>query len=134
MKCNIENVICDMKNKNKSEIGYRNLLAWQVADQLAKKIYQVTLSFPKHELYGITSQLRRSALSVALNIVEGYARNNKNEFKQFLRVALGSLAEVGYLLELSKEQGFLPQERFVELMDLRNQCGQLLWKLYLSKT
>ena len=105
-----------------------------MADQLAKKIYQVTLSFPKHELYGITSQLRRSALSVALNIVEGYARNNKNEFKQFLRVALGSLAEVGYLLELSKEQGFLPQERFVELMDLRNQCGQLLWKLYLSKT
>lgn len=123
-----------MKEKNENQIGYKKLLAWQIADQLAKKVYEVTLFFPKQEVYGIISQLRRAALSVPLNIVEGYARNNKNEFKQFLRIALGSLAEVGYLLEFSKEQGLLTEEKFVELMDLRNQCGQLLWKLFISQT
>lgn len=114
--------------------GYKNLLVWQIADELAKKIYKTTNEFPTNELYGIISQLKRASLSVPLNIVEGYARNSKKEFRQFLKIALGSVAEVGYLLEFSYEQGFLQEESFKELMTLRDQCGQLLWKLFKSQS
>lgn len=114
--------------------GYKKLIAWQIADKLAKKIYQATIKFPPSELYGMTSQLRRAGLSVPLNIVEGYARYNKNEFRQFLKIALGSLAEVGYLLEFSLEQKFLKEKDFEELMSSRDQCGQLLWKLFKSQS
>lgn len=114
--------------------GYKNLLVWQIADELAKKIYKATNKFPTNELYGIISQLKRASLSVPLNIVEGYARNSKKEFRQFLKISLGSVAEVGYLLEFSFEQGFLKEETFKELMDLRDQCGQLLWKLFKSQS
>lgn len=114
--------------------GYKNLLVWQIADELAKKIYKATNKFPTNELYGIISQLKRASLSVPLNIVEGYARNSKKEFRQFLKISLGSVAEVGYLLEFSFEQGFLKEETFKELMGLRDQCGQLLWKLFKSQS
>lgn len=109
--------------------GYKRLIAWQIADELAWYIYGVTHKFPKHELYGITSQLRRAALSVALNIVEGYARNSKNEFRQFLRVALGSLAEVDYLLQFSLRSKYLSREEFVKALELKEKCGSVLWKL-----
>jgi len=120
--------------KNSHFLGYRNLIAWQVADELAKAIYKITLSFPKHELYGLTSQLRRAALSVPLNITEGFARNNKNEFRQFLRIALGSLAEVEYLLEFALFQRYLTQKEFDQISILRKRCGQILWGLYKSQT
>ena len=114
--------------------GYKNLLAWQMSDKLAKEIYKVTDIFPKSELYGITSQIKRAALSVPLNIIEGYARNSKNELRQFLKISLGSLAETGYLLEFSFNQKYLSKEEFEKLMDLRNQCGSLLWKLFKSQS
>lgn len=66
-----------MKRKtNEYSPGYKKLLAWQVADKLAREAYRITASLPKAELYGLTSQLRRASLSVPLNIIEGYARNN----------------------------------------------------------
>jgi four helix bundle protein len=119
---------------NKNAAGYKKLIVWQKADELAKKIYKITNKFPSNELYGIISQLKRASLSVPLNIVEGYARASKNEFRQFLKIALGSLAETGYLLEFSYEQGFLLNKDFEELMMLRDQCGQLLWKLLKSQS
>ena len=122
-----------MRRKTETS-GYRKLIAWQVADKLAKAVYEETSSFPKEELYGLTSQLRRAALSVPLNIIEGYARNSKNEFRQFLRIALGSLAEVGYLLEFSFAQNYLKETEFKELISLRNRCGKLLWKLFQSQS
>ena len=88
-------------------IGYRRLIAWQLADKFAWEVYKFSDEFPRNETYGLTSQLRRSALSVALNIVEGYARNSRNEFRQFLKISLGSLAEAGYLLEFSLKRGYL---------------------------
>lgn len=112
---------------------YKKLLVWQVADELAKKVYLLTRSFPKSELYGLTAQLRRSALSVALNIIEGYARSSKNEFRQFLRIALGSLAETTYLIEFAYEQQYLSKSDYESLINLRNRCGQLLWKLFKSQ-
>ena len=72
--------------------GYKKLKVWQKADELALAIYIESKKFPKEEIYGITSQLRRAALSVPTNIVEGSGRQNKKEFRQFVNIALGSLA------------------------------------------
>ena len=83
------------------EAGYKKLIVWQKADELAYQIYLTTKTFPKEEIYGITSQLRKAALSVPTNIVEGYGKQSKNELRQFLNTALGSLAEVEYLLSFS---------------------------------
>lgn len=122
------------RETNKYSPGYKKLLAWQVADKLAREVYRVTASFPKAELYGLTSQLRRASLSVPLNIIEGYARNNKNEFRHFLRIALGSLAETDYLLEFSLAQDYLSEKDFEKLMNLKDRCGSLLWKLFQSQS
>lgn len=114
--------------------AYQKLFAWQKADLLAREVYRATLNFPKSELYGLTSQIRRAVLSVVLNIIEGHARQNKNEFRQFLKIAYGSLAEVEYLLVFTKEQGYLTQEESAELEIKRRVCGQVLWKLLKSQS
>lgn len=114
------------------EKGYKKLLLWQQADDLARKIYLATKRFPHEELYGITSQLRRAALSVPTNIVEGAGRQNKNEFKHFTNIALGSLAETEYLLEFSYSLNFLSTEQFQDLESLRRSVGALLWNFYKS--
>lgn len=113
--------------------AYKKLLVWQIADGFAKQIYLITKTFPKIEMYGLTSQLRRASLSIPLNIIEGYSRNSKNEFRQFLRISLGSLAEASYVLEFAYEQKYLTQYDFEKLISLRERCGQLLWKLFKSQ-
>ena len=70
--------------------NYKNLIAWQKSHSLAITVYKVTKNFPRHELFGLTSQLRRSALSIPTNIVEGYNRKSKKGFVYFIDVALGS--------------------------------------------
>ncbi len=105
---------------------------WQKADELAYKVYVFTKDFPKEEIYGITSQLRRAALSVAVNIVEGYGRQGRKELKQFVNMALGSLAETEYLLDFSLRLGYLNHKNYEKLQDLRQEVGNLLWKFYLS--
>ena len=112
--------------------GYKKLVVWQKADELAYQIYLATKSFPKEEIYGIISQLRRAALSVPLNIVEGYGRQGKKELKQFINVALGSLAEIEYLLDFSFKLSYLNQKDYKRLQDLRQEVGNLLWKFYKS--
>lgn len=114
--------------------SYKNLLVWQVADELVNFIYDLTVSFPKEEMYCLTSQLRRAALSVPANIIEGYARNSKNEFHRFLSIALGSLSEVEYYLEFAFRRKYLTRIQFGQVEGLRNRCGQLLWKLYKSQS
>jgi four helix bundle protein len=115
------------------DYGYKKLRAWEVADEIAREVYRVASKFPKEELYGVTSQLRRAALSVPTNIVEGYARASKNEFRRFVAIALGSLAEVDYLLGFSHELGYLEEEEFEEIKQAREECGRLLWKLLESQ-
>ena len=112
--------------------SYKKFIAWQSAHAFARKVYEVTKSFPKDELYGITSQLRRAALSVPTNIVEGTARQGQRELKNFLNIALGSLAEAEYLLEFCKEIGFLKQEDYDALELLRSRAGLPLWKFHQS--
>lgn len=117
----------------KPEIGYRKLIAWQKSDLLAEKVYEVTSNFPKSEIFGLTSQLRRAALSVPANIIEGYARNSKKEFHRFLSIALGSLSEVEYFLQFSFKQKLISLVGFTELMNLKEECGKIIWSLYRSQ-
>lgn len=114
-------------------IGYRKLFAWQKSDGLAREVYRVTQGFPNSELFGLASQLKRAAISVPTNIVEGYARVSKNEFKHFLSITLGSLAEVEYLLLFARQQNFIKGEDYKNLISLREECGRLVWRLYLSQ-
>ncbi len=87
--------------------SHENLQVWQEGMALAKDVYSATASFPKEEIYGITSQMRRAAVSVPSNIAEGAARGSKREFLQFLNIARGSLMELETQIRLSKDLGFL---------------------------
>jgi four helix bundle protein len=80
--------------------SYRDLIVWQRAVQMSVAIYRLTAAFPRDELYGLTSQLRRAGVSVASNIAEGYGRGSTGEYKQFLGMARGSNMEVQTQLEI----------------------------------
>jgi four helix bundle protein len=110
--------------------GYKKLIVWQKSDELALLIYKTTIDFPKSELFSITSQLRRSALSIPTNIVEGYARNSRKEFKRFVIIALGSLAEVKYLLSVAYRLKYLSTDTNNDITVLAEDIGKLLWKFY----
>jgi four helix bundle protein len=112
---------------------YKDLIVWQKADQLAHAVYDVTIEFPKTEMFGFTSQLRRAALSVPTNIVEGFSRMNKNEFRHFLSISFGSLAEVQYLIEFATKQHLITVEKQTELISLKEDCSKLLWRLHASQ-
>ena len=114
------------------EKGYKKLIVWRKADELAYQIYLETKQFPKDELYGMTSQLRRAAFSVPTNIVEGTGRQGKNEMKQFVNIALGSLAETEYLLDVCLRLKYLNKESYDRLEALRKEVGGLLWNFYKS--
>ena len=109
---------------------WRNLDVWKLADEFAVRIYQVTKNFPKDELYGITSQLRRAALSIPTNIVEGYSRRGDRELARFLDISLGSLAEVKYLLHFSKRLQYISEAEGLLLSQSADELGRKLWKFY----
>ena len=87
--------------------NFENLVVWKIAVDLSKKAYQITSSYPKSELYGLTSQTRRAATSIALNIAEGKGRNSEKEFIRFLNIAKGSLLEFVTCMELSKDLNYI---------------------------
>jgi four helix bundle protein len=89
--------------------GHRDLLVWQRAMKLVKDIYAQTGGLPRHELYGLASQLRRAAVSVPSNLAEGSSRNSRGEFRQFIGNARGSLAEVETQLEIAKDLGYIEE-------------------------
>ena len=106
--------------------NYEKLVVFRKADELAYLLYQITKKFPKSETFGLTSQIRRAALSIPTNIVEGYARNSKKEFSHFLSIARGSLAETRYLYDFSKRLGYDRQDcSRIEL--LIEEVSKLLW-------
>ena len=109
---------------------YRDLIIFQKADKLAYEIYKLTQSFPKNEMFGLTSQLRRAALSIPTNIVEGHARKSKKEFRQFINISLGSLAETEYLFNFSKRLGYHTVSSDTEY--LLEEVGRVLWSFYRS--
>jgi four helix bundle protein len=93
---------------------YSELIAYRKAYQVVLDVYRVTACFPKEEIYGLTSQIRRAAVSVPSNIAEGYMRGSR-EYVQFLRIALGSAAELETQISLSKDLGFLGVEEYERL-------------------
>jgi len=105
---------------------YRKIRAWQYADALAFATYEATREFPKTEAFGLTSQLRRAALSVATNIVEGSARQHGREYLQFLYVAFGSACETGYLLDFARRLGYLPERRCSDLQSQQESAVRTL--------
>ncbi len=92
--------------------NYKNLKIWQEAIEVALDVYQTTKSFPKEELYGLTSQLRRAAISIPSNISEGACRNNEGEFKQFLGIANGSSGEMDTQLIMAYRLGYITEETY----------------------
>ena len=106
------------------------LLVWRVSHEFAKAVYRASQAYPKSELYGIVSQMRRASLSVPTNIVEGIAKRGPTECRRFLDIAWGSLAEMWYLLLFSEEMGFLTAEQRRGLEQLRSRTAKLLWGLY----
>ena len=108
---------------------YHKLEAWHNADQFIKSVYRHTVSFPSDEKFGITSRLRRAAVSVALNIVEGNARGSRGDLVRFLMIARASATECSYLLELSYDLGYLNKEQYNEIEAKRNRTGFLIQKM-----
>ena len=94
---------------------HTQLRAFELADEVVMLVYRTTTGFPKGELFGLTSQIRRAAVSVPSNIVEGCARDSEAEYLRFLTIAFGSLRELHYQLRLSKRLGFLGNEDFSSL-------------------
>lgn len=86
---------------------HTKLRAFDLADEIAVLVYQVTAEFPREEMYGLTSQIRRAAVSVSSNIVEGCARDSQSDYLRFLYIAFGSLRELHYQLNLANRLGFL---------------------------
>ena len=97
-------------------------------DELAKGIYAVTKKFPKDEIFGITSQLRRAGLSVILNYIEGFARTGDKELKNFLQISYGSLKETKYLLFFCAREKYIAKKDYEKLMSLSEEIGAMLWK------
>lgn len=106
---------------------YSKIEAWRLADDLTVAIYASNRSFPKEELYGMTSQLQRAASSVPANIVEGSARESKKDYLHFLHIARGSLAETQYFINLAHRLGYLSD---VDAEDLTAQGRQTFGCLY----
>lgn len=108
---------------------FKNIKAWQHADDLVFQVYAKTKDFPKEELYGLTSQIHRSAVSVPTNIAEGASRQYKREYLQFLYVARGSLVETEYLLHVSHRLKYLTDAEYKEIEVLREESAKTLYGL-----
>ena len=98
-------------------------------DDFVHSVYGVTKDFPKDELYGVTSQLRRASLSVILNYIEGYARGRDKVYKNFLEISYGSLKEAKYLLYFSLVEKYLKEEDYKKIMILTEEIGKMLWSV-----
>ena len=111
---------------------YERLRAWKACDDMAVAVYKATDRFPRHELYGLTSQLRRAAFSSAANIAEGSAKRGSREFRRFLDISIGSLSEVAYAVHIAKRLEYLSVDEWQALNVLRENASKLTWHLYRS--
>ena len=109
--------------------SFRDLQVWQKSMQLAVAVYGLTRGFPREELYGLTSQIRRSAVSVPSNIAEGQGRLNLGEFRQFLGIARGSNCELQTQLEIARALGFGNPELLNQADGLSHEVGKMIYAL-----
>src|SRR5262245_2747820 len=106
--------------------GFKSLRVWQKAYQFCLDNYKVTQHFPKSEQYGLSSEIRRAAVSISANIAEGYERSHRREYVQFLNISKGSLGEVENCLMLARDLGYFPESTYQELEDKRQEIGKML--------
>ncbi|MFA7255756.1 MAG: four helix bundle protein [Candidatus Omnitrophota bacterium] len=111
---------------------FQELQVWQKAHRLVLLTYKVTKAFPKEELYGLVSQLRRSAASIPTNIAEGYKRRGAKDYARFVNMADASLEETKYHLILARDLEYMDLEHSRELADLCDEVGKMLNGLYRS--
>lgn len=108
---------------------HRKLDVWKMSMEFVREIYQVTESFPKSEVYGLTSQMRRSAISIPSNLAEGAARKGTKEFSQFLNIAQGSISELDTQIELSLMLSYIDKRIYEDLMEKLNAISKMLFGL-----
>ncbi len=111
---------------------YQDLIVWQKSIDLIEKIYKLTSKFPTSELYGLSSQLKRASVSIASNIAEGKQRSTRKDFSQFLRISLGSCAEVETQLFISKKLSFISDLEYNNCKILLDEIRKML-KVFISK-
>lgn len=108
-------------------IDFKTLNYWKRAYKFSLDIYRETTSFPREEKYGLTSQIRRAAISIPINISEGSGRNSKKEFTNFLQISLGSASEVECELLLSKDIGYLNPEKCLYLLNELSEIRKMIF-------
>lgn len=121
-----------MENKIAAR-SFRELIVWQRSIQLAVAIYKLTRAFPREEMYGITSQMRRTAVSIPSNIAEGQGRLSTGEFRQFLGIARGSNFELQTQIEIARALGIGEAEQIDETESLSHEVGKMIYAI-LNKT
>lgn len=112
--------------------SYRDLKVWENGIRLCKQVYAITQKMPKEEMYGLTSQIRRAAVSIPSNIAEGSARGSTREFMRFVTIAMGSLAELETQLYLAVELNFIEVEPTQFVLKETDVLGKMLRKLHQS--
>jgi four helix bundle protein len=113
---------------------FRDLLVWQKAMVLVTEIYRASKSFPKEEAYGLTSQLRRCAVSIPSNLAEGYARRSRADYTRFVQIATGSLYELDTQLEIALNLEYLTKARYIELHAQAREIERMLSSLHQKLT
>jgi len=108
---------------------FKDLKIWQKAVDLSVKVYEITRNFPKDEVYGLTSQMRRSSVSIASNVAEGSGRNSKKEFEQFLSIAYGSCSELETQMIISERNGFITKEALSSIQEEILEIQKMNWAL-----
>ena len=111
---------------------YRDLLVWQQGMELCRIIYRLSRSFPKEEVYGLTSQMRRAAVSVPSNIAEGHARDSRAEYLRFLSIATGSLSELQTQIMIANDLGYLSPKDYLATEDLIDKTLRMTRNLQLA--
>jgi len=115
------------------EKGFRKLIIWQRGHSFVLIIYKLTAAFPRDELYALTSQLRRAAISVVANIVEGNSRHSKKDYIRFIVISIGSLSEVEYYLLLAHDLGYISDTQYEQLEQKQKELARLLYGLLKSQ-
>lgn len=105
---------------------FRKLSVWEKSHQLTRDIYKITISFPKEEIYGLRSQIRRSASSIPTNIAEGCGRGGDKDFARFIQISMGSASETEYLLLLAKDLDYLNLENYISLTENCQEVKRML--------
>lgn len=109
--------------------NFKQLKIWQKGIEIVTDTYKITKKFPKDELYGLTSQIRRAAVSIPSNIAEGFKRSYSKEYSQFLHIALGSAAELETQLIIAKELGFIPESELNDISDKLDHVSKMISSL-----